>query len=351
MSNKMFLKNLVKKLGDDNIHYASEGTSSAESSGHIDTGCYIFNAALSGDIYGGAFDNKITAIAGPESTGKTFFVLAILKAWQTQNPTGMCCYFDTESAVTKKMLEDRGIDVERVLILEPCTVEEFRTLAVNILDEYHDSNDDTPLFFILDSMGQLSTNNEISNVSSGDNKADMGKRASLLKAAFRVLNLRLSRSKVPMFVTNHVYESPGSFIPTTTMGGGTGLKYASSQIALLSKAKDKDGTDVIGNIITITMSKNRFARENSKVKVKLSYDHGLDPYYGLHQLAIECGVWTKGAKQIETTVGKAYEKAIFKEPEKYFTEEVMEKVAIHAKKKFSYGSDVGDWEYEETTEE
>lgn len=122
-----FLKDMVK--GIDNTNLLSEGGNSSEYSGSIDTGSYALNALMSGSIYGGVPNNKITAFAGESATGKTFFVLSVLKTFLDKNPEGGVIYFDTEAAVTKGMMSDRGIDTARVVIAEPTSIEEFRTSA------------------------------------------------------------------------------------------------------------------------------------------------------------------------------------------------------------------------------
>ena len=73
MSN--FLKNVIKETGNEYGTIVSDGLSTADVSGYVDTGSYIFNALVSGSLYGGIPQNKITAIAGESATGKTFFVL------------------------------------------------------------------------------------------------------------------------------------------------------------------------------------------------------------------------------------------------------------------------------------
>ena len=74
----------------------------------VDTGSYIFNGLVSGSIFGGVSGNKITAIAGESSTGKTFFSLAVVKNFLDANPDGYCLYFDTEAAVNKSLIASRG---------------------------------------------------------------------------------------------------------------------------------------------------------------------------------------------------------------------------------------------------
>ena len=73
-----FLKDIIKTTGNEYAALASDGIEGADVNSFIDTGSYIFNALLSGSIYGGLPNNKITAIAGESATGKTFFVKKII---------------------------------------------------------------------------------------------------------------------------------------------------------------------------------------------------------------------------------------------------------------------------------
>ena len=333
--------------GIDNTNLLSEGGNSSEFSGTIDTGSYALNALVSGSIYGGVPNNKITAFAGESATGKTFFVLGIIKTFLEQNEEGGVIYFDTEAAVTKSMMVDRGIDDSRVIIAEPSSIEEFRTSATRILTNYIDTpdKDRKPMIMVLDSLGMLSSNKEIEDTESGKNARDMTK-AQLLRGTFRVLSLKLAKANVPMLVTNHVYDVIGSYIPTKEMGGGSGLKYAASQIVFLAKKKDKDGKDVIGNIIKCTMHKSRFTKEQSKSEIKLSFDKGLDRYYGLLELAEKYDIIKKVSTRYELPDGsKVFGKNINESPEKYFTEDLLQQIEVVAAKEYKYGQqdeEIGD---------
>jgi RecA/RadA recombinase len=332
-----FLNNVI--AGIDNTNIIATGENSSEFSGSIDTGSYILNAAMSGSLYGGVPNNKITAFAGESATGKTFFVLGVLKKFLDDNPDGGVIYFDTEAAVTKDMMETRGIDVNRVVISEPQSIEEFRTNAVRMLTSYLDSKDQPPMMMVLDSLGMLSSAKELEDVESGKQTRDMTK-SQLLRGTFRVLSLKLAKANVPLLVTNHVYDVIGSYIPQKEISGGSGLKYAASSIAMLTKKKDKDGTDVIGNIIKVTMHKSRFTKENKKVEVKLSYDKGLDRYYGLLDLAEKYDIIKKVSTRYEMPDGsKVFGKAINENPEKYFTDEIMAQLEMAANAEFLYGQD------------
>jgi len=335
-----FLKDIIKTTGNEYASLVSDGVEAGDVDSFIDTGSYIFNALLSGSIYGGLPANKITAIAGESATGKTFFIMGMVKSFLDDNPDAGVLYFESESAITKQMVIDRGIDPKRMVIIPVTTVQEFRTQAIKILDLYLAKNeaDRKPIMLCLDSLGMLSTTKEVEDTSDGKETRDMT-RAQVLKAAFRVLTLKLGRAKVPMVVTNHTYDSMGSMFPTKEMGGGSGLKYAASSIIFLSKRKDKDGKDVVGNIVHCKNHKSRLTIENKMVDVRLSYDKGLDKYYGLLELAIKYNIFKQVSTRIELPDGKTqFGKTIINNPEEYFTEEVMKQLDEAAEKEFKYGN-------------
>jgi RecA/RadA recombinase len=331
-----FLKDIVKEIGDDYTKLASDID---ETETYVDTGSYIFNALVSGSIFGGVSGNKITAIAGESSTGKTFFSLAVVKNFLNNNPDGYCLYFDTEAAITKSLLESRGVDTSRIVVVNVVTVEEFRTKALKAVDLYMKKPEEerSPCMFVLDSLGMLSTSKEINDALNEKEVRDMTK-SQLIKGAFRMLTLKLGQANVPLIVTNHTYDVIGAYVPTKEMGGGSGLKYAASTIIYLSKKKEKDGTEVVGNIIKAKTAKSRLSKENKDVEIRLFYDErGLDRYYGLLELGEIGGLWKNVAGRYEIDGKKLYAKQILKEPEVYFTEEVMQQLDEIARKEFSYG--------------
>jgi RecA/RadA recombinase len=331
-----FLKDIVKEIGDDYTKLASDID---ETETYVDTGSYIFNALVSGSIFGGVSGNKITAIAGESSTGKTFFSLAVVKNFLDTHPDGYCLYFDTEAAITKSLVESRGIDTSRLVVVNVVTIEEFRTKSLKSVDLYLKKPEEErkPCMFVLDSLGMLSTEKEITDALNDKQVRDMTK-SQLVKGAFRMLTLKLGQANVPLIVTNHTYDVIGAYVPTKEMGGGSGLKYAASTIIYLSKKKEKDGTEVVGNIIKAKTAKSRLSKENKDVEVRLYYDErGLDRYYGLLELGEIGGLWKNVAGRYEIDGKKLYAKQILKEPEVYFTDEVMQQLDEIARKEFSYG--------------
>ena len=332
-----FLKDIVKEIGDDYTKLAADINDSEQ---YIDTGSLVFNGLVSGSIFGGVSNNKITAIAGESSTGKTFFSLAVAKNFIDTNPDAYVLYFDTESSITRSLLESRGIDLKRLVVINVVTIEEFRSKALKAVDKYLQMPIDErkPCMFVLDSLGMLSTEKEITDALNDKQVRDMTK-SQLVKGAFRMLTLKLGQANVPLIVTNHTYDVIGAYVPTKEMGGGSGLKYAASTIIYLGKKKEKDGKEVVGNIIKAKTAKSRLSKENKTVEIRLYYDErGLDKYYGLLELGEIGGLWKNVAGRYEINGKKLYAKQILADPETYFTPEVLQALDETAQKEFSYGS-------------
>ena len=336
-----FLDTVIKESGNEFAGLVSEGIAAGDITDYVDTGSYIVNALVSGSLFGGLPSNKVTALAGESSTGKTFFALSVVRNFLDANPEGGVIYFETESAISRDMIESRGIDSKRMIIMPVATIEEFRTQACRILDKYlkEPKDDRVPMMFVLDSLGMLSTTKEMEDVANDKQVRDMTK-SQLIKGAFRVLTLKLGQAQVPMIVTNHTYDVIGSYVPTKEMGGGTGLKYAASTIIYLSKSKERDSKkEVVGNIIKCEAKKSRLTIEGSKVATRLFFDErGLDKYYGLLELGIEYGVFGKNGNRVLIGESSVYPSAVLADPEKYFTPEVMEQLEVAAQKEFSYGN-------------
>jgi len=335
-----FLDTVIKESGNEYASIVSDGVAAGDTSSFVDTGSHIFNAVVSGSLFGGIPSNKVTALAGESSTGKTFFALSVVRNFLNQHSDGGVIYFESESAISKDMIESRGIDSKRMVIFPVATIEEFRTQATRILDKYLKEPKDKrqPLMFVLDSLGMLSTSKEMEDISNDKQVRDMTK-SQLIKGAFRVLTLKLGQAKVPMIVTNHTYDVIGSYVPQKEMGGGAGLKYAASTIIYLTKSKEKEGTDLVGNIIKCEAKKSRLSKEGSKVATRLYFDErGLDKYYGLIELGEKYNVFTRVGNRIKFGETSVYPKSVLASPEKYFTDEVMAQLEEAARTEYGYGN-------------
>lgn len=316
--------------------------------GFIDTGCYILNAAVSGSIFGGIANNRVTQLVGDPGSGKSYVAMTVVKTFLAEHENGRAIYFDTEWATDKEFFKNRGIDEKRVVIIRPETLEDFHTKVLNIADgiDKQKPKDRVPVMMVLDSLGNLPSMKELQDAKDGKNVRDMTKQGTI-RSIFRTATQRLGRLGIPLIVANHSYQVIGSYIPSKEASGGGGIKFASSSIIFLSKKKDKDGNEVTGNIITFKMDKSRFTRDSIKVETKLSYSKGLHKYYGLLPIAEELEIFKRVGNRYEVPSGlKVYEKEIWKNPETYFTQDVLEKIDAWCQKNFKLGSHDEDDDFE-----
>ena len=334
-----FLRDTLKELDNEYASVASEGVSVGDITGYISTNSYILNGLVSGSIYRGIPEGKITALAGEESVGKTFILLEIMKTFLDQNKDGVVFAFESESALSKEMLIERGIDIKRIAIIPVVTVQEFRNQSLKVIEGYKNLPESkrNKILITLDSMGMLSTIKEVTDVQDGKEIKDMT-RAQVLKGAFRLITLAIGKTNIPMVLTNHTYKTMGLFA-TKEFAGGSGCKYAASTILYLSKKKVKDGTDVIGNIIHCKLVKSRISRQDAQADIYLSYQTGIDSYYGLIDLGFSSGLFQKVGHSIVFPDGtKVLNKKVRENPKDYFTKDVLKTLDKVAKELYSYGS-------------
>lgn len=333
----------------DSFVQASSGELNSEVTYWIDTGAYALNLLISGSIFKGAPGNRNLQLAGDPATGKTFFMLELVRDFQQKNPNGLAFYFDTEDAIDERVLLSRGIDTSRVFVeQEALSIEEFAMKAINLLNSYNDADDEAakpPLLIIVDSMGRLSSSAQVEAYDKGEPKADTGRRAKAWREAAMMVKGKQKLARAAVHTTNHVYEQIGAYVPTKVASGGKGPEYMADVIVFLSKRKINKGdkeTNIDpgdGVIVTAKTEKQRFAKPHRQVHLLLDFDNGLNRYYGLLDLAVEYGLVKKlPGGYFEFGDGrKVYEKAINATPEAFFTKEWLDDFEREVSPHFHFG--------------
>jgi hypothetical protein len=139
-------------------------------------------------------------------------------------------------------------------------------------------------------------------------------------------------------INDHII-SHNSYIPTKIISGGSGAQYPMSQIIELSKRQDKEEKETIGVILRVKMHKSRITREGKTTEVLLNFSTGVNRYHGLLDLAVKYGLFKAVTTRIELPDGtKTWGKTISKNPEKYFTADVLKQLNEFAHEEFMYGS-------------
>lgn len=328
---------------------ASEGLIT-DVSWYIDTGNYMLNALLSGSIYKGLPGNKIVGFAGQPSSGKSYLTLHLIKNFLALNENYKVVYIDTEGALDTTSLKIVGMDTDRIVHqpikeLEIIKNELAQTLETvkEELKKNKNFTKENKYLFIIDSLGMPPTTSEIDNSLNNDTKEDMGKRNKLIKSIFRICTTDLALFQYPMICTTHTYDVMQQYQPRG-ISGGKGMIFAGAYLVELTVAKDKDGTDVSGAIVTATLRKSRLSKQYASVKVLIDYAKGLDRYYGLLDFALKSKIIQVDGKKLLFPDGNKYwrEKEVLKEPEKYFTKNILDAIDLECQKYFLYGTQLDE---------
>ena len=259
------------------------------------TGNYALNKIISGSFYKGIPQGRITALAGPSGSGKSFITSNIIMNAQKQG--AFVVMLDSEHALDVGYLTKIGVDVsdDKFLYAGVTTFGD----VVNVLSEfvsnyekaYGRDNPDSPAVIIaLDSIDMLITDSENDNFDKGVQKGDQGQRAKQSKHMLRTIVSRIKRNPMTFILTHQVY-------PNADLLNGQGLwivnnaiRYSASQIILVTPAKLKEGTDVIGVRMKTETYKSRFAQVGTRVEVEVPYASGMNKFSGFLDMMEDLGV-------------------------------------------------------------
>lgn len=251
----------------------------------ISTGVGTLNILFSGKIDGGIPCGKVSMIAADSALGKSMIGLKVAKNAQKMGKEVIV--FDSEKAFATDTAISMGIDMNKMVVIQNTSLEEVSTQFMNIMKEINEEKDN--YVFIIDSWNVLVSSKTVEDATSGKDVVDM----TISKKKNTLAKLLLN-SGATVLVINQVYSSMDLYDPIS-IPGGKGIFFSSSSIVMgTSKAKDKNSDgEIEGCIVTAQTKKGRFAREHTKLKYRIMYDGGLDPFYGLLDIAMEGGFVTK----------------------------------------------------------
>lgn len=275
------------------------------------------------------------------NTAKTFVAMAIASNAQRMKDPYTPIYFDSEGAIDVDFAKKLGLNTAKARLQPVSTVEEFSTIAAQITDSFEKAIEagETPpkILVVLDSLGNLSSTKEVTDVTEGSDKRDMTKQQGIRKL-FRVNGTKFAKFGIPFIVTNHVYGKIGSFFGGNEISGGLGLKYNASIIFEMFKGKldDAEGEKTakekkldavkVGVTITVKTYKNRYAKP-VKIQIHIPFYKKPNPYVGLESFVSwdACGV-LRG----KCLTQKEYDKLSDKEKEtcKPFEREIENKKGV-----------------------
>lgn len=250
----------------------------------ITTNIPIIDAAFSGKLLGGGFTTGVSMLAGESRTYKTLFALRCLRAYLRKYPDAVAIYYDSEHGSTPEYVEANGIDTTRVIHIPVKTIEEVKFDLVQRMDKVERGE---RVFVLLDSLGSLASTLEMSNAMDENTAADL-KRSQAVRSFFRVTFPHFVEKNLPFFIINHSYKTLEKFAKNV-VGGGTAATYWPNNSFIFTRAQEKEGEELVGYRFTINVEKSRFVKEKSKFPFVVTYEHGLNSFSGLFDLALESG--------------------------------------------------------------
>ena len=264
--------------------------------GFINSGSCAFNAALSGDVYQGFHMNKFFMAVGFYGTGKS--LIAKLNFALELKQGYFIFWYDSENETSEEMLiENFGFIEGQFEIVRMHTVEELHHSLATLIsqletDKGEEFENKRKCAIVLDSVGGLFTNKGVDDAQKGADSADMTK-AKKLKALFTDMTFRCGELGIPMYITNHKYLKPTSYGNPEEIAGGEGAKYFARVIFDLTvgyEVVSKEDKTKLGLILNVNIKKSCFVHVGTKVKMYLDWKTGLNPYYGLHEIAKDAGL-------------------------------------------------------------
>jgi recombination protein RecA len=234
---------------------------------------------------GGLPHGRIIEIYGAESSGKTTMTLFI--AAQLQRQGKKIAFVDVEQAFDKSWARKLGVEVEKMIVTQPSTVED----TLEIVRTLAQSNEFAMI--IVDSVEAMIPKKELEE--GALEKDSIGLKARLLNKYLRVLTSEAAKTQTAIVFINQVRANVGVLYgPKDITPGGKALKfYASVRLSVSKGDAIKNGTEHIGNSVKVVAKKNKVGFPFREAELDLYYESGIDLAKDLLAFAEKNGVIIK----------------------------------------------------------
>jgi len=247
----------------------------------ISTGNLQIDVALG---VGGVPVGRIGEIYGPESSGKTTFLLQVIASCQAAG--GVCAFVDAEHALDPAYAAALGVDVENLWVSQPDNGEQ----ALDIVDKLSFSG--AFALVVVDSVAALTPKAELAG-EMGD--SHIGLQARLMSQAMRKISANANKTKTTIWFVNQIREKIGVMFgsPETTPGGRALKFYASTRIDIRRRDPIKNGDQIIGNETNIKIVKNKVAPPFKEALTEVYYGEGFSNEVAAVSVGVDVGVVLK----------------------------------------------------------
>ena len=262
------------------------GSSSQPPRYWFSTGNFVLNKIISGCFFHGIPQGRITGLAGPSASGKSFTLANLVK--QAQDDDAYALVVDSENALDDAFMQSIGVDTDNNYNYKSVTTIPQVTKIVSSFikgykAEYEDREDAPKVLIVIDSLDMLMTETELDNYEKGNSKGDQGQRNKQLKAMLRTFVQDIKNCNISMVVTSQVYKNQDVLNGEGVWIVSDAVRYSLSQIILLTKLKLRD--DATKTVEGIRMKcegmKTRFTKPFQSVTIEVPYSSGMNPHSGL----------------------------------------------------------------------
>lgn len=234
---------------------------------------------------------KIVEIYGPNSSGKTRFLMETIALNQKLDPNFWAAWVETEDSIQEQDMIDMGIDMDRIIYIsqsECGSAERVMDIVRAILE------DPTVDMVAINSLAGLCPAVEVVD---DMGKANVAPIARLLSKFFRLTVSAIGKNKKCIVFINQVRTNIGQMYGDPMQStGGVSLGFYASQRIRFNKVMVKDSDPITkeeGVKISVITTKNRFAGKNNPYTATdyyATYEHGIDSTIIIPSLLKESGV-------------------------------------------------------------
>ena len=239
---------------------------------------------------GGYPRGRIIEVYGPESSGKTTVALHAIA--EVQKLGGRAAFIDAEHAIDPGYAKKLGVKIEELILSQPDSGEQAMEIA-DLLVKSGASD-----LIVVDSVAALVPQAELEGEMMD---AQMGMQARLMSKALRKIAGNLNRTSCSIIFINQLREKVGIMFgnPEVTPGGRALKFYSTIRLEVRRTEAIKEGTELIGNKVTIKVVKNKVAPPFRSAAIEILYGQGISREGELLDLAVQFDLLKKAGAWYE----------------------------------------------------
>ena len=255
------IKSINATLKETKAYNLQNDESPTEVKRFISTGSLLLDYIISNKKHGGIPEGRLVEISGPESSSKSLIALQILA--NTQKLGGIAIYLDTENATDKLLLTSLGIDLDKLVYIQPTYIEEVFQIIEHTIKKIKESGTDKPVTVVWDSVAATPPKAELD----GDYEQNtMGLGARVIAKGLRKITQFIAENRVTLVFINQLKMKIGVTMyedPWITPYGKAIPFHASVRLRLTRKKSsdviDPDTKEYLGIGVKAKVDKNKIA--------------------------------------------------------------------------------------------